>query len=92
MKEQLTGECPLCINSAGYKLIDGENCRIYECPTCRDFEIGSIAECKVRNMTIIRREALSVLARDAPEGFLLNISYDAGRESEPIALEYVSRR
>lgn len=90
MKEQQIGECPLCDNSATYNLADHKNIRAYRCEKCGCFGISRRAEDLVRDQGENTRVHLSEMARNAPVGQYLRMTYTLTKEGIQLVTEYVS--
>lgn len=92
MKEQQTGECPLCDTDAMYSFTDHGNYKMYRCPDCGIYEISVGAERKVRSMLPGQRIEISSQSITAPEGMMLEIRFDISADLNAVVCTYVPRR
>ncbi|MNG55971.1 hypothetical protein D3C79_140430 [compost metagenome] len=90
MKERFEATCPLCNNDGSYVLTDSDNYKIYKCSDCGGFEISTHAEKLVRDMPQERREFYSSLIAVAPEGHLLEISFEVLTTGNRVNHRYIS--
>lgn len=92
MEEQQTGECPLCNTGAVYSFTDYGKYKMYRCPDCGIYEISVSAEKKVRNKATERRQQISTLSVNTPEGMILEIAFDISADENVVVCKYVPRR
>lgn len=91
MKEQLTGDCPLCDTDAVYYFTDKKNIRVYMCEKCTCFGISTRAETLVKGKAENTRTHLSAMARNTPDGQYLRVTYTSTKKGIQLITEYVCR-
>lgn len=92
MKEQQTGECPLCNTGAVYRFTDHGNYKMYRCPDCGIYEVSVGAERKIRKMSPEKRLEISTLSVNTPEGMILEIAFDISADANVVVCKYVPRQ
>lgn len=97
MKPTLSQNCPLCGISAVFYFVDYEERKYFKCSHCGKFLITRRAESKLAEALASWREQLSERAKDAQEGYVLDISISpaatdgSGRTTEELTSEYLPK-
>lgn len=90
MKERFESTCPLCGGNGSYVFADADNYKAYTCTDCGIFEISTHAEKVLKDMLPQRQSFYASLARSAPAGKMLEISFEVLTAGNRVAHRYIN--